>query len=606
MRKTTRLLRPCVNGSRKVKTCSVNGYNTTSYKTFGTLSKDFKPKIQFITESLTQKYNGYKTISSVSHKLSSKTANIHTKFQKYYQKLTKIHTFYLSTTLLAANSALSSANNAYFKNYSLLSPGQSILKKTKSSTEIDPPSSNSFLYNLYLSFYSFFHSTCSFIMTLGRVCELLLKFSPVIVSFPVCIFVFPSSLSQSWYRLFGYTLSICGPCFIKLGQWISTRYDLFPAQLCATLSSLRTRAPFHRFYQTRKIIESAFNDKIANLFLTFNPIPLASGAIAQVYKATVLIDSIPTEVAVKVRHPKVERQIRRDLRILRALVSTIEFFYPMPWLRLTGNVNNFARGMEAQTDFRVEAGNLVRFQKSFEDIPGVRFPTPVSQLIHKTVFVQTFEEGQTIDKIADNPTISSAQKKHLASIGLHTYLKMILEDSFAHADLHPGNILVTKSKGSKTDYDEVVFLDAGLVVELEKKDKDNFMNLFEAVLQGNGEKAATLIMEGQNHLKESERREFSKGLAETIEEIKDKDMDKVKVTEVFFKVLHLARVNHVMIDSAFTTLVIGTIIVEGIGKRLDPEMNFVDSLKPFVMGDRKLMALALKKKLSEKFRHFTQ
>lgn len=134
-------------------------------------------------------------------------------------------------------------------------------------------------------------------------------------------------------------MEIAGPAFIKWGQWAATRPDLFPTDLCNELSKLHSKAPEHSFSYTKKIVEKAFGRKISEIFDDFEEIPVASGSIAQIHRASLKYKHQkkrikPLLVTVKVRHPRVGESIRRDFEIINVVAKMLKFIPTLNWLRL--------------------------------------------------------------------------------------------------------------------------------------------------------------------------------------------------------------------------------------------------------------------------------
>ena len=172
---------------------------------------------------------------------------------------------------------------------------------------------------------------------------------------------------------------------------------------------------------------------------------------------------------------------------------------------------------------RVEADNLVKFRRfhhndnnnddnDHDDTSEVIFPQPWMYLTSKDVLVESFHEGTHISHYttSDTTTISASERKQLAQQGLHAFLQMLFEDNFIHADLHPGNILVQPADDNNSSRrhkhkHKLVFLDAGLVTQLNDYDRRSFVQLFQAVIKGQGYKVGRLMIErsrGDQHCDE--------------------------------------------------------------------------------------------------------
>jgi len=158
---------------------------------------------------------------------------------------------------------------------------------------------------------------------------------------------------------------------------------------------------------------------------------------------------------------------------------------------------------------------------------------------------------------------------------------MILVDSFVHADLHPGNIFVDIRHSPA----QIVILDVGLITALSARDKNNFYELLSAVAARRGEDAARALTKYQPHLSKETVESFVREMTPIINKVTEKPLAEVEVAEIFHSVLRIARKHKVIIESNFTTLVVGTIVLEGLGRQLDPTINFIKEAVPFLKND---------------------
>ncbi|MCH82572.1 putative serine/threonine-protein kinase abkC-like, partial [Trifolium medium] len=268
------------------------------------------------------------------------------------------------------------------------------------------------------------------LVLLVRALYLAILFSPSIVMGPFADYFGPN-FRKLWLRVVHRTLEKAGPAFIKWGQWAATRPDLFPRDLCTQLSELHSKAPEHSFSYTKKTIEKAFNRKISEIFVNFEEVPVASGSIAQVHRATLKSrypgkQAKPLVVAVKVRHPGVGESIRRDFAIINTAAKISMFIPALKWLRLDESVQQFAVFMMSQVDLAREAAHLNRFIYNFRSWKDVSFPKPVYPLVHPAVLVETYEKGESVSHYVDDFQGHEHFKSALAHIGTHALLKMLL------------------------------------------------------------------------------------------------------------------------------------------------------------------------------------
>ncbi|KAL0483632.1 hypothetical protein AKO1_011499, partial [Acrasis kona] len=296
--------------------------------------------------------------------------------------------------------------------------------------------------------------------------------------------------------------------------------------------------------------------------------------------------------AVKVRHPGVVTKIARDLAILQFFTKIISYHPALQWASLQENISVFSRSMKAQTDLRVEGTNLQLFKTNFKSFSDtIIFPTPDMSRTTTQVLVETYMRGTPIQSYLDDPSnakYSSHIKKCIARFGINMYLKMMLVDNFVHADMHPGNLLVNTISADTSP--QLVVLDAGLVTKLSSVDRVNFIDLFSAVAAGDGALAATLMVERSRNAEQVMRNPdavegFKSEMSVLIGKVLVTPVSELEVGVILEQVLTLGRKYKVPVESNFTTLVLGTMIIEGIGKQLDPGLNFVDSSKPFLVKE---------------------
>ena len=226
------------------------------------------------------------------------------------------------------------------------------------------------------------------------------------------------------------TFEYCGPCFIKLGQWMATRPDLFSNQFCAIFNELHSNAPAHSASDTMKLLRENKINISTSSSATFLAKPLASGAIAQVYRCKVG----NLDLIMKVRHPGVQNEIYYDLKILNIathcltkLVSKRTF----QWMNIEDNIRSFTKNMLLQTNLMIETKNLQIFERNFDKYrSNIRFPHVDPSLpATKDILFQTYERGQLLNDFMATCSDTKIRKK-LAYLGVNAYLKMLFVDNF--------------------------------------------------------------------------------------------------------------------------------------------------------------------------------
>ncbi|KAF2305079.1 hypothetical protein GH714_001639 [Hevea brasiliensis] len=427
------------------------------------------------------------------------------------------------------------------------------------------------------------------LILLIRALYLGILFSPSLIMAPFADCCGPQ-FRKIWLEVVHRTLEKAGPAFIKWGQWAATRPDLFARDLCTKLSELHTKAPEHSFAYTRKTIERAFGRKLTEIFEGFEEVPVASGSIAQVHRASLRFrypgqkQVKPMVVAVKVRHPGVGESIRRDFEIINLVAKISNFVPTLNWLRLDESVQQFAVFMMSQVDLAREAAHLSRFIYNFQRCKDVSFPKPVYPLVHPAVLVETYEQGECVSHYVDEIEGHNRIKSALAHIGTHALLKMLLVDNFIHADMHPGNILVRVSqkssrKGLFKSKPHVIFLDVGMTAELSKSDQVNLIEFFKAVACRDGRAAAECTL----RLSKQQNCPNPKAFIEEVEEAftfwGTPEGDLIHPAECMQELLQKVRRHKVNIDGNVCTVMVTTLVLEGWQRKLDPGYNVMQTLQ---------------------------
>src|SRR5262245_37335910 len=228
-----------------------------------------------------------------------------------------------------------------------------------------------------------------------------------------------------------------GPTFIKLGQVMATRVDLFPASWIAEFEKLHAEVPPVPFEALLPDLERSLGRSPFEVFRDLETRAHGSASIAQVHRAK-LQDGTP--VVLKIRRPGVRAKLDADLRILRQVAELIESEIPEARrFQPTEIAAQFARSLEREADFATETRNIQRFAKNFEGDPNIVIPAVYPEWTSETLLVQQHVEGIPA---TDPAAVQAAglDRKALAARGAEAFLKMILVDGFFHADPHPGNV----------------------------------------------------------------------------------------------------------------------------------------------------------------------
>ncbi|PSN42319.1 hypothetical protein C0J52_18218 [Blattella germanica] len=479
-----------------------------------------------------------------------------------------------------------------------------------------------------------------FCMVLLRIIELAFIFTPVLILYPITIL--SSHLKTLWYRLFLFGLEFSGPIFVKVGQWASTRRDLFPEEFCQVLSKLQRKTRAHSWFYTKYCLEKAFGPEWRQIFVKFdnNYNPVGSGCCAQVYKVWIepsalsllngaqcndcpkdslfvegvemfglgsllgtkdrgqpssikaqgkikeLNDALKKDlilVAMKVRHPRMEVMLRRDLLILKSMASTVTWMFPsLKWLSLVDCIEDFSLLMKAQVDLCIEASNLDKFSANFEGIKSVKFPRPVWPLTRSYLLVETYEEGQPMQNYVTNKSTNQINIK-LAELGINTILKMKNSDS---VQIKASKSFFPFSKSSSSTFPvNLVILDCGITVSLDDRGKKCLKALFAAVADGDGEKAGKLFLEHSNHQcndPESFKSKMNEILSSALK--KNVTLEQIEVSSLLSSLFSTMIDHKVKLDGSFSSIILAIMVLEGLGRSLDPNVDLIEKARPFLIS----------------------
>jgi ubiquinone biosynthesis protein len=281
-------------------------------------------------------------------------------------------------------------------------------------------------------------------------------------------------------RRFRMLLNDLGPTFVKLGQILSTRADLLPAEFIEELSTLQDQVPPISLEEVRIQIRESFGRDPEELFRTIEPQPVAAASIAQVHRATTLDGE---EVVVKVQRPGISDQIRADLSVLRYLARLLEAVVEETGIYTpVGIIDEFDRAIHEELDFLNEASNIRAFYENNRDRNFLRIPKVYEDLSNRTILTLEYLRGVKISQI----DLTQHDRGKIARHIVEGAFRQLFEDGLFHGDPHPGNILVLE--------DEVIgLLDFGLVGRLTKRMQETLVMLVLSIALKDSDSVARLL-----------------------------------------------------------------------------------------------------------------
>ena len=444
------------------------------------------------------------------------------------------------------------------------------------------------------------------LVVIGRAAEIALRLVPLAILTPSAMIAkdlldydTPANIAW-WYAL--HTLQQLGPAFVKLAQWVATRRDMFPQHICDRFSKLHDDGLPHTWTYTDGVLREAFGDNYGLQLEVQSHDVIGCGSAAQVYRGFWRDDNGNMKpVAIKVLHPNFRHLVERDLRFMSSVANLIHSL-PSETIRMVNLprvAHNFSEILQRQADLRLEGSNLTRFRVNFygqaeKKIGAVFFPKPLysDEMILIEDLVQNAKPIASF--LQDESNEGRRIRRELAGPLLQAFLKMVFLDNFVHGDLHPGNVLVRATQEPNNRVKRsIVFLDAGIAVSLCPQDQQNLKDLFRAVILNDGKNAGRLMVERAKYERCSQTPggidAFAAGVEAIVSEFHDNrkhglTLGAVRIGSLLGQVLELCRVHGVEIDPAMASIVLSTLVLEGLGRSLEPDLNLIDFAIPFVLG----------------------
>ena len=366
-----------------------------------------------------------------------------------------------------------------------------------------------------------------------------------------------------------------GPIYVKFGQIMSTRRDLLPSDIADELAKLQDSVPPFPGSEARRIIEETYERRLEEVFPEFDEFPLASASIAQVHAGKLKNGK---EIIVKVIRPGIERNIDRDIGILSFLAEKAEQYYSKGRsLRLKGVVAEFERTIHGELDLMQEAANASQLRRNFEDEERYYVPEVEWDYTHRNVLVMERIHGIPVNDI-DALREAGVDLKWLAEYGVEIFFKQGFRDSFFHADMHPGNIFVTKPEGDKPSRVSVV--DFGIMSSLTEFDQRYLAENLLAFLNRDYQLVAELHVESGWVPAGTRVDEFEFAIRTVCEPLFDRPLKEISFGDLLLRLLQTARRFHMEILPQLVLLQKTIVNIEGVGRQLYPDLDLWKTARP--------------------------
>ena len=367
-------------------------------------------------------------------------------------------------------------------------------------------------------------------------------------------------------------LESLGPIFVKFGQVLSTRRDLMPQDIADELAKLQDRVPPFPSDQALAVLRKAYGRDPFEVFAELDPTPVASASIAQVHRAR--LKSGET-VAVKVLRPGIAPVIESDVGLLRTLAGLLETLWSDgKRLRPKDVVDEFAKHLDDELDLVRESANCSQLRRNFEQSPLLAVPEVHWDYCTPQVMVMSWMDGVPISRIDDLRSRGIDLKK-LARAGVEIFFTQVFRDGYFHADMHPGNILVTNSG-------QYVALDFGIMGTLNDVDKNYLAQNFLAFFRRDYKKVAQAHWNAGWVPRETRVDEFEAAIRAVCEPVFDRPLKEIAFGKVLLRLFQTSHRFGMEIQPQLVMLQKTLLNIEGLGRQLDPDLDLWATAKPFL------------------------
>jgi ubiquinone biosynthesis protein len=362
-----------------------------------------------------------------------------------------------------------------------------------------------------------------------------------------------------------------GPTFVKFGQLLSTRPDVIPAEIIAELRMLQDAVSPFPYSEVEQVIRRELKADVDQLFTAFDPVPVAAASIGQVHLAEL---QTGRKVAVKVQRPNAPRQIEADIallhqvaRVVKARVERLEFVDTVEL------VNEFARSIRRELDYRIEARNAEAFRRNFANTPAVVIP--------KVYWTYSSERVLTLERIegtqlADLPlaTLAQEERRRLAHLMAEVWLEMIFRHGMFHADPHPANMLVL-------DDGRLGLVDFGITGSLSQQDMQRLTRLLVDAVNENIDRLPRRLHDLGVRFNREQEDEFRLELREVYYRYHGAALGEIDPLEVIREAFTLIARMHLRLPTRFALLDKTLATLGSVGAELYPDFNVFEVAEPY-------------------------
>lgn len=371
-----------------------------------------------------------------------------------------------------------------------------------------------------------------------------------------------------------------GPVYVKLGQLLSTRPDLLPAEYINELTALQAEVPPVPWEEVEVVIRQEIRRPIEEVFTTINPQPVAAGSIAQTHRAT-LIDG--REAALKVQRPGIDTTIEQDINLIRSLADLVSLTKVGQYYDLKALAEEFAGALRSELNFSREAEYTDQLHRN---LSGSRWLKQGSLVVPEIYWDYTTEKLLVMEWLNGVPLLSaklgspaangtSAENREIVNLLIRAFFQQIYIDGFFHADPHPGNLFYLNDG-------KVALLDCGMVGRLDPRTQQILTEMLLALVNMDAQRCAQLTLQLAEAIEPVNLGRLEAEYDRLLRRYYSLSLSQINFSQLFYEVLQKARANNLRVPGNMGLYAKTLANLEGVARKLDPNFNLPDQVKPLM------------------------
>lgn len=379
------------------------------------------------------------------------------------------------------------------------------------------------------------------------------------------------SPQKDFYERVRRAIEEAGPTFIKFGQTLSTREDLFPTELITEFKKLQDSVPPEPL-NILEVLTEELSINPQDYFSSIDHIPIGSASIAQVYKAKLINGE---DVILKIKRSNIHEIVHADLLLLRDLISILTDYYSLvKEINLIFVFEAFANSLHEELSFTNELNNVEQFRRNFHNKKTIATMKSYRHLSNDNILCISYIEGVKINNKEGLQRFNIEIENTLDRL-LDLFLDQVLEYGFFHADPHPGNILVCPDG-------KIAFIDMGAMAKIFHKDRELLEDFIIYFIHKDSNRLVATIKKMALQIDIENEKTLERSIDELMHIIENQQLEDIDIKALFTKFSHILNKNNIIMPDHVYLLVKGIVLMEGIGRELNPKINVVEKVKPYI------------------------